>query len=331
MPDYRVSHPGSHGTERAQRLTAVSAIERPTWIEWSLAMMTILIVVGASISIAGAIATLLFSLYAGDPVGVIAVPGMLAGGIVGLAYAAFVGIGWEVLRRLREIAGRLDDSRSLLFETRTMIADHLAMVDVGEAAASGAQTPAECDPEQADVLDAAGGAGASPAATTSHLHPSMSLLHEAASWRQVPASSDVLYHVQYRRKDGTIGRQDVRASSAEAVRRAVERRGHEVLSVGEAATRKDDGRDASAIPSWYTAAMATDPLLARIDALLAAGVTISAIAEACGLRQPHLSRWLAARRSPGRRRSIEALLLEALPRFERQPRRGSAKNSARKP
>lgn len=58
--------------------------------------------------------------------------------------------------------------------------------------------------------------------------------------------------------------------------------------------------------------------LSRIDALLAAGVTITAIAEAAGVERPHLSRWLAARRREAARRvPIEQRLAEALPGLER--------------
>lgn len=235
----------NHGGN-VHQVPAASTMERPSWIEWTLALTTMVIFVGALFAIATAIGTLLVSVYVGDVMGVVAVPGMLVGGVVGLAYAAFVGIGWEVLRRLREISGRLADSRSLLAQTRTMVADHLAMGELGEAAASESQMPAECDLEQDGVLQTAGGSGAPPAATRSHVHPSMSLLHEAVAWKQetrpagpvadsdgghVPASSEGLYRVEYRRKDGTLGRQEVRASSAHAVRRAIERRGHEVLRV----------------------------------------------------------------------------------------------------
>lgn len=60
-----------------------------------------------------------------------------------------------------------------------------------------------------------------------------------------------------------------------------------------------------------------DPLVSRIDALLDAGVTLTAIAAAAGVQQPHLSRWLAARRvAPPKRIPIGERLEGILPRME---------------
>ncbi len=61
-----------------------------------------------------------------------------------------------------------------------------------------------------------------------------------------------------------------------------------------------------------------DPLLARIDALREAGVTIDRIAKIAGVARPHLARWIADRRvKPQRERtSIAERVALALPELE---------------